>query len=407
MLRRLPHVPCAPRRAARAAGLALALVALAAGCEGGGGTANEGFTPKPVTVEVVEVRPELLRDVADLVGQLEAELTVQVRPDQAGLLETIEFAEGQRVEKGQVLFRLRDAEEAALLREAEAERDLKRVVYERTRSLTKQSISSRAQLDRAKAELDRETARVAAARAALERTRIRAPFDGIMGALFVSPGARVEPDDVLTQIDAIDRLQVLFTLPENAIARARPGIPFQFTVASFEGERFGGETYFVSPTLDPSSRRLLVKGWVPNSDHRLRPGQFANIRAEVGRREAALLVPEAALALDREGTFVWRVGEDDTAERVPVRTGLRVDSRVEIVSGLEPGDRVVSAGTNKVRAGSRIRAAGDPVSRLAGSEGEPGPTAAAEGEPGSTAAAEGEPGPTTAAGSGGTPGEGS
>jgi membrane fusion protein (multidrug efflux system) len=343
--------------------LALGL-ALAAGCSDGEASRGD-FKPEPVVVEVMRVQPEAVREVVTLTGQLEAELSVKVRPDTAGVLETIEFAEGQEVSQGTVLFRLRDQQERARLREAQAEMELKKLVFERTRKLAQRDITSPAALDRARAELARETARVEAARADLERTRIRAPFDGMMGALYVAPGARIEPDVVLTQIDKIDRLQIVFSLPEVAVGLARPGIPFEFTVAPFPDEEFPGEVYFVAPTLDPQTRRMLVKGWVPNPDRRLRPGLFANIQAEVGRHDDALMVPESALALDREGTFVWRVSEQDVAERVAVQTGLRIDGRVQIVRGLDPGNRVVAAGTNKVKSGSVVRAAAPPASRPA------------------------------------------
>lgn len=357
-----------------ALGLALGL-ALGAGCSDGEASRG-GFSAEPVVVEVIRVQPELVREVVSLTGQLEAELSVKVRPDTPDVLESIEFAEGASVAKGDVLFTLRNEQERARLREAEAERDLKQLVFERTQKLAQRDISSPAALDRARAELAREAARVEAARADLDRTTIRAPFDGMMGALFVAPGARVEPDIVLTQIDKIDRLQIVFSLPEIAVGLARPGIPFEFTVAPFPGETFPGEVYFVAPTLDPRTRRMLVKGWAPNADRRLRPGLFANIQAEIGQHADTLMVPESALALDREGTFVWRVSDADVAERVAVETGLRVHSRVQILNGLDPGDRVVAAGTNKVKSGSVVRAAAPPASRLPESVDEAGRAAA-------------------------------
>lgn len=354
------------RRRSVLGGALAATLGLALGACSGSDAGSGGFQPRPVVVEVVKVEPEAVRDVVALVGQLDAAYSVKVRPDTAGVLESIGFREGEAVESGHVLFQLRSDEQRARLREAEAERELARVVYDRTKRLAGRDISSAAALDRARAELERQSARVDAARAELERTAIRAPFDGVMGALFVAPGARVEPENVLTQIDSIDRLQISFTLPEVAVGLAHPGIPFDFTVAPFPGESFHGELYFVAPTLDPDTRRLLVKGWVPNPEHRLRPGLFANIQAQVGVHEDALMVPEAALALDREGTFVWRLDAEDTAERIGVATGLRVQGRVEIVKGLHAGDRVVAAGTNKVRRGSRVEAAAPEASRLAG-----------------------------------------
>jgi membrane fusion protein (multidrug efflux system) len=336
---------------------AFAALLAAAACSNGEASRAPGHGPEAVVVELVELRPELLVDQVELLGQLEAELSVRLRPDTTGIVASIDFVEGQAVRKGDVLVRLQDDQPRAWLAEAEAERELKRSVYERTLRLVKQDISSAAQLDRAAAELARETARVEASRAALEKTRIRAPFDGMVGARLVAPGARVEPDVVLTQIDAIERLQAVFTLPESALGVARPGLRFEARVAPFPGETFPGEIFFVAPTVDPATRRVLVKGWIANPDLRLRPGLFANLRGEIGRRENALLVPESALALDRDGSFVWRLKADDTAERVRVETGLRAGGRVEITRGLAAGDRVVAAGTNKVHEGSVLRAA--------------------------------------------------
>jgi len=104
-----------------------------------------------------------------------------------------------------------------------------------------------------------------------------------------------------------------------------------------------------------------VKAWIPNPDHKLRPGLFARVEAVIDERPDALVVPEAAVVYDRVGAFVWRVGSDGLAERVAVSLGLRVKGRVEVLDGLEPGDRIVSAGTNKVAEGSRIRSASAPA----------------------------------------------
>jgi len=272
------------------------------------------------------------------------------------VLESIEFAEGHRVEAGQVLLRLRDQEQRARLREAEAERSLAAAVHRRTRRLAKSNVSSEAQLERAQAELEVARSRVEGAAVELERTVIRAPFGGMMGDLKVAPGDRITPDDQLVRIDALDRLQLVFTLPEIAVGRIEPGIPVSIRVAPYPDERFDGEVYFVSPTLDSAARRMLIKAWVPNSDHRLRPGLFAEIDAEIERREGALLVPESALLHSLDGNFVWRVDEDDRARRVPVVVGLRSAGRVEIVTGLAAGDRVVATGVHKVNPGSLVRA---------------------------------------------------
>jgi membrane fusion protein (multidrug efflux system) len=305
----------------------------------------------------VRLQPEVLRNLVAIPGQLASEFSVRIRPELETMLEAIEFAEGEYVEKGRVLFRLRDDQQRAELAEAEASLALAEATHRRTVTLKREDVSSEAQLERAAAELAVARAQVEVARVELERTLIRAPFDGLTGALLVSPGDRVRRTTELAQIDAIDRLQLLFYLPESAVAVVHPGIPVRVAVAPYPGERFDGEIYFVAPTLEAEGRRVLVKAWVPNPGRRLRPGLFAEIEAEVARRDDALLVPDSALVYDLDGTYVWRIDGESRAQRAPVEVGLRQQGRVEIARGLEPGDTVVAAGIHKVKVGQRVRAA--------------------------------------------------
>jgi membrane fusion protein (multidrug efflux system) len=216
--------------------------------------------------------------------------------------------------------------------------------------------ASAAQKDRAAAELSVARARVDLARVGLDRTRIAAPFDGVVGARRVAPGDRITDKMALVRIDAIDRLQLSFAITEQGVALARTGATVDVRVRPYPDEVFGGEVFFVSPTLDPATRRLILKAWVPNADRRLRPGLFANVDLEIAQRENALLVPESAVVFDRAGSYVWRV-RDEVAQRVPIEIGLRKGGTVEVTLGLQPGDTVVTAGTHKVVEGRKLRAA--------------------------------------------------
>lgn len=348
-------------RSGRALGVVLASLATLAwalaACGRDGGAAPGG-RPEPV-VELVTVRPQLLRNLVDIPGQLASEYTAKVRPEIEGILESIHFAEGDFVERGDLLFSLRDEQQRAELAQAVASLALAEATHRRTALLKRQDVSSVAQLERAAAELAVARARVEVAQVGLERMQVRAPFDGLMGALWVSPGDRVTRETVMTQADAITRLQLLFYLPEPAVALVEPGIPVKIKVAPYPDERFQGEVYFVSPTVEAEGRRILVKAWIPNEDRRLRPGLFAEIEAEIARRDDALLVPDSALVYDLEGTFVWRVDAESRAHRVPIEVGLRQAGRVEISKGLAPGDVVVAAGIHKVKEGQRVRASSD------------------------------------------------
>ena len=164
----------------------------------------------PITVELLKVEPQLLRDTATFSGQLDAEYSVELKAETSGVIEAVLFEEGQTVKKGAVLFRLRDDEQKARLNEAVANRDLAQEVWDRTQQLVSRDAASAAQKDRATAEL-RWPRRASTWRAlALDRTRIAAPFDGVVGARCVAPGDRITDKKALVRIDAIDRLQLSF-----------------------------------------------------------------------------------------------------------------------------------------------------------------------------------------------------
>jgi len=317
--------------------------------------------PREVTVETVTVEPELLRDEVDFVGQLEAAGTVMLRAETEGVISSVGFEEGETVEKGHVLFTLKNDEQRARLRLAEAQLGKVSAELARTRRLAERNAASAAALERQEAERAIAQAAVDLAEVQLEQTFVRAPFAGFTGQRLVWIGDRVDEKRDLVRLDDIDRVVLFFSLPEQALPLAKPGVPLTVSVAPYPDERFQGEVFFVSPYLEVETRRLSVKAWIPNPDHKLRPGLFARVEAVIDERPDALVVPEAAVVYDRVGAFVWRVGSDGLAERVAVSLGLRVKGRVEVLDGLEPGDRIVSAGTNKVAEGSRIRSASAPA----------------------------------------------
>ena len=170
----------------------------------------------------------------------------------------------------------------------------------------------------------------------------------MVGLRLVDLGARVEKDTDLVRVDAVDRVQVTFAISDIGLPFARTGMKVEAWVRPYPGEKFPGEVFFVSPTLDPRNRRILVKAWIDNSDRRLAPGLFANVDLEIRRVEDALVVPESAVAIDRHGSYVWVIDENDEASRRPIETDLRERGIVEVVEGLSPGTRIVTAGTHKV-----------------------------------------------------------
>lgn len=321
-----------------------------------GGAPPDGNTPlsggvPPAVVEVRAINPEQLKVVYEIPGTLQAEMSVELKSEIEGLVGEIGFKEGQRVETGEMLFQLRDSEQKAFFREAEASLALAKATHARTLVLADRQIVSTSRLDSAHAELAVAKARVERARVNLERTTIRAPFKGSVGARSVDIGDRISSEDVLVRIDALDRLQLIFSVVEAYSASVRPGISVTVKVAPFPDELFSGEVYFVSPALDEATRRLPIKAWVPNPDQRLRPGLFAKVKAELSERTDALMIPESALVYDLEGAFVWVVDNENRAHRNPVDLGFQREGEIEVVKGLAPGSRVVASGVHKVADG--------------------------------------------------------
>lgn len=331
----------------------LVLIAVATGC--GSDVDVSDSVARLETVAVLRVEPEVLIDVEVFSGQLEAEHSVVVKPEIEGIIASIDFTQGQRIRAGEVLFTLRDLEQNARLREAEANRDLAGERWKRAKQLVSRAASSLDARDVAEAEYEMAVARVDLAKLQLDRTRIRAPFDGMTGRRRVDLGDRVESDTELVAVDAIDRVQLSFGITDEGLALARPGMRVSARVRPYPDERFWGEVFFVSPTLDPRNRRLLVKAWIPNEDHRLRPGLFANVDLELRRIENAIVVPESAVSVDQAGAYVWKIDEERIATRLPVELGLRERGVVEVISGLSAGTTIVVAGTHKVSEGQQVR----------------------------------------------------
>jgi membrane fusion protein (multidrug efflux system) len=350
-------------RSAGCAWQVVVAIAIAAG-PGCGRSDNETHSggPPPAVVEVVTVQPTSLRDAVSFAGQLDADESVMLRPETSGIVEEIAFEEGQEVAEGDVLFHLRDDEQRARLAAAKADLVLAERNHSRAAALRQEGVLAVEDYDRAFAELARARAAVEVAEVELARTVIRAPFDGIAGRRFVSPGDHVRggggtgnDGTGLVEVDAVATLQLLFSVPERAIPLMTVGMPVAVSVTPYPDERFTGSVDFVAPSVDPQNRRLLVKADIPNPDRRLRPGLSATVHLEIGYRPEAIVVPESALVYDAGGSFVWRVTEDGTAARVAVEVGTRQEGRAEILAGLAAGDRIVSAGTNKVAPGRPVR----------------------------------------------------
>jgi membrane fusion protein (multidrug efflux system) len=208
--------------------------------------------------------------------------------------------------------------------------------------------------DEAQAQLAIDHAEVDLARARLDKTRIAAPFAGVVGLREVSVGNYVSPGQDLVNLEDIDPIKVDFPVPERALSAVEVGQPIEVTVDAWPGRTFEGEVYAIDPQINAQGRSIAIRATIDNPESLLRPGLFATVRLITARREQAVLVPEQAIFAQQGKPYVYKV-VDGVARLTEVQLGGRRVGQAEIVSGLAAGDVVVTAGQIKLRDGAAVR----------------------------------------------------
>lgn len=324
----MPHF-----RMTLATALAIAL-SLAGGCtrQDRVSAGRGGDQKQPVEVVALERRD--LSDTLTLVGSLAANEAADLRSEIAGQVRAVMFEEGEHVAKGQVLVKIDDAEIRAQLAQAEAGFRLAELNLKRSENLSENNTISQAEADRVRSEYASAQAALALLRVRLDKTEIKAPFDGVVGARAVSPGDYVTAQTVITPLHDLSRLKVEFQVPERFVAKIKPGTTFSLRSPALAADRTAaGTVYFTSAVIDRATRSSQVKGYVDEPPAALKPGMFANVDVVLEIRRNVPTVPEGAILTTAEGASVIAVKADKgdpVAEFVPVRLGLRSRGLVEV-----------------------------------------------------------------------------
>jgi membrane fusion protein (multidrug efflux system) len=331
------------------------LIAKVCGAVGFGGGpppwAKGGFS---MPVEAVTVTPRPLEVTIEAVGSLVANESLTVRPEVAGRVTEIAFTEGKPIKKGEKLFQIDDRLARAELKQAEANLRLAEVNNARFTKLSKSGAATKRTADEARAALGVGQAAVDVAKARLDYTTIKAPFDGVVGLRNVSPGDYVSIGQDLANFVSYDPMKVNFTVPETQATQLQVGQQIAFTVEAFPGDTFMGTVFALDPQLDVNSRAVNLRATIPNEDYRLKPGFFARVSLTVAEKPDALLIPENAIIPQGADKFVYRIDAEGAANLVPVTLGIRRSGEVEITEGLNVGDQVVISGQIKLQPGAKV-----------------------------------------------------
>ena len=292
-----------------------------------------------------------MQDLADevlAVGTLRANESVIVKPEIPGRIIEIGFTDGAHVARGQLLLRLDDLVLAAQVEQARAELGLARTNFERTEDLAKRNYVSGSARDQAAATLKVQAARLELAQAQMAKTRIVAPFAGVLGLRNVSVGDVVKESAELVMLEDVSSMKVDLRLPERFLGQLRKGQSIRLRIDAFPGREFIARLDALDVQVDANGRSLLARGVLPNPDASLRAGMFAKARILLREKPAAIVVPEEAILPSGGQASVYRV-VDGKAIRTQVETGMRLDGKVEILSGVAGGELVVTAGQLRLR----------------------------------------------------------
>jgi len=343
-----------------------------AGGGGGGGPGGAGGGPKgPVGVEIVAAKTGTVQDLVAAVGTLRANESVVIKPEIAGRIAKLGFSDGERIRAGRVMVQLDTSVPAAELEQVRAERALALAKYERAVELAEKNFVSAQARDEAGANLQVVDARLALARARLEKSSILAPFGGIVGLRNVAPGDFVKDGAELVTLEDTSSMKVDLRLPERVIGRLRRGQLLEISVEALPGRTFKASIDALDATVDANGRSILVRGRIPNTDEILRAGMFARAQVVLSERNDAVLAPEESIVPQGPDLFVWRVTEGK-ASKIKVKAGVRRDAQVEILEGLAGGESIVIAGQLKLnRDGQEVKII-DPSKRPGGGQGGPG-----------------------------------
>ena len=338
--------------------LAVALIALAvllvprlaSSPADGGGPVQE---QQALEVETLVVEPHRLIERFSTVGTIRADEQVEIRSEISGILEEIRFAEGSRVAAGQLLARIDDEQLEAERDRARHRVELAVLAEARQKDLLDQGLTSQEEYDLALGQLNVLRAELRLAEARLEKSRIRAPFGGVIGLRGVSRGAALTPQTPIATLQRIDPVKVEFSVPESRAGRVRVGESVTFQVKGSD-RTFSGEIYAVEPQVDRETRSLRARARCPNPEGLLLPGAFADVELAIDEIEDALTVPAMAV-IPELGSKKLFVVEDGRAVPRLVETGVRTETEVQIVRGLEPRDHVIVSAIQRLHAGLPVR----------------------------------------------------
>jgi len=321
------------------------------------------FQPPATAVTTVVAHRETWPSTLSVIGTAAAIQGVTVSADLPGTIDKIHFESGQWVREGDVLVELDTRQERAQLANLEAQRDLARVNYDRAQELVKAGVISRSDYDSASAQQKATEAQVGDIKAAIARKTIHAPFSGVLGIRQVSLGQYLAAGQAIVSLQSLSPIYVNFGVPQQDTPKVIAGHVIRVTNSDLPGMAFTGRITALDSVINEQTRNIQVQSIVTNKDNKLRPGMFVQVELPLGQPREVVPLPASAINYAPYGDSVFVVVDMKDAkgntyrgvrQQVVKIDGSRGD-QVAIVSGLNPGEEVVSSGAFRLRNGAPVQ----------------------------------------------------
>jgi len=321
------------------------------------------YQPPPTAVTTVVAKRETWPSNLSVIGSAAAIQGVTVSADLPGTIDKIHFESGQWVHEGDILVELDTRQERAQLASLEAQRDLARINYDRAQQLVKAGVIARSDYDNASAQQKATEAQVGDIRAAIARKTIHAPFSGVLGIRQVSLGQYLAAGQAIVSLQSLNPIYVNFGVPQQETPKVIPGHVLRVTNGDLPGMAFTGRIIALDSVINEQTRNIQVQAVVTNKDNKLRPGMFLQVELPLGQPRQVVPLPASAINYAPYGDSVYIVTEmkdpkgntyRGVRQQVVKLEGSRGD-QVGVVSGINPGDEVVSSGVFRLRNGAPVQ----------------------------------------------------
>jgi membrane fusion protein (multidrug efflux system) len=321
------------------------------------------FQPPPEAVTTVVAEQGKWPSTLKIIGTAVAVQGVTVSADLPGTVDRINFVSGQAVKVGDILVELDTRQEKAQLAANEAQRDLAHINFSRMEQLVKQGVLARSEYDNAIAQQKATDAQVGEIRATIARKTIRAPFSGILGLRQVNLGQYLSAGEAIVSLQALNPIYVNFGVPQQTASQVQVGHSLRVSSNDVGGAKFSGRVTALDSTVNESTRNVQVQATLANPGGKLRPGMFVEVELTTGADRPVVALPASAINYAPYGDSVYVVAEMKDPKGNTYRgvrqqfvkiDGTRGD-QVAVVSGVNPGDEIVSSGVFKLRNGAAVQ----------------------------------------------------